>query len=151
MERSLSPWSPQDWFNLIAMYERLGIHARPLYSTQSPSLRTSWTADRVPRWTLVSGVGQASTCRCRAACINWQWEKKSLCAMHERATYFLSLLLGFFLSSSLFLICFNQVISPSDNTSALLLCSSTQHQLSLWLDFSHSYSLFYEMCQGSRV
>ena len=52
-------------------------------STQSPSLRAGWTASPVPRWMLARSAGLASTCRCRAACFNWQQEKKRLRAVHD--------------------------------------------------------------------
>lgn len=100
---------------------------QPPLSTQSPSLRAGWTASPVPRWMLARSAGLASTCRCRAACFNWQQEKKRLRAVHDIPAFPLCLSL----SNSPFLICLNQVMGPSDNTSAPLLRSSSQ----LWLSF----------------
>lgn len=65
-------------------------HQPPL-STQSPSLRAGWTASPVPRWMLARSAGLASSCRCRAACFNWQQEKKRLCGVHDIAAFSLSL------------------------------------------------------------
>lgn len=82
-ERGVGPWSPQDWFTLIAMYGRLGIRASLPLSTQSPSLGAGRTASLVPRWMLARRSGLASTCRCRAAGFNWQQERRRRRAVHE--------------------------------------------------------------------
>lgn len=111
-----------NWHVWVPEYTR-----QPPLSTQSPSLRAGRTVGPVPRWTLARSSGLASTCRCRAACFNWQQEEKRLRAVHDILAASLP---PHFLSGSCFLICLNQVTGPSDNTSTPLLSTSSQLQLS---------------------